>query len=320
MVSARACARGPRAVPLTGPPRLPRAPRPAVRPVLGEAGESPCERSARTPEHFLPPAAAAAGRTGPGARRYAQLGAAARVAAALPQTPRRRPRALPQCPPPARSPSSRSAPARPRWPRGPGPGEAPRAEPHPRPTDRGPRAARFGQTPALGVSLPPRLSGHSFPLAPLASPPPPATRWTEPIPWGVPRPGRVWLRARAGGTHPSLPRRGPRPSAGLRTSWVSHLSFRVLWAPPRVSPLLSTRRVDPDLGREDVGLPPACGEPGRGLSCAGRGSHLPPAAGSLREEVLQPRPALQEARGELRACCCTSWPGHCPQPFPVWDS
>ncbi|XDA73472.1 hypothetical protein R6Z07M_003682 [Ovis aries] len=57
----RVRARGRRAVPLNGPRRLPRAPRPPrCGPVLGAAGESPCE-----PERRTAGALPAAGRTGP---------------------------------------------------------------------------------------------------------------------------------------------------------------------------------------------------------------------------------------------------------------
>lgn len=124
----RVRARGRRAVPLNGPRRLPRAPRPPrCGPVLGAAGESPCE-----PERRTAGALPTAGRTGP-APAGTPTSRRPRVPPPhFPRTPRRaRPR-LPQCPSSRRAPPAELAGGVRAW-GGARPGRA-----APRPAERGP--------------------------------------------------------------------------------------------------------------------------------------------------------------------------------------
>nr|XP_058928322.1 collagen alpha-1(I) chain-like [Kogia breviceps] len=124
----RVRARGRRAVPLNGPRRLPRAPRPPrCGPVLGAAGESPCE-----PERRAAGALPAAGRTGP-APAGTPTSRRPRVPPPhFPRTPRRaRPR-LPQCPSSRRAPPAELAGGARAW-GGARPGRA-----APRPAERAP--------------------------------------------------------------------------------------------------------------------------------------------------------------------------------------
>lgn len=211
--------------------------------------------------------AAAAGRTGPGARRYhrpaphlPELRGAARPparAAAVPPRPAAQVRA-------ARRVGGAG------WPRGPGPGRrpdppggAPRGDPCPgrRPSRRAAATRR------------PRAGGTE----------------TGRQGWG----DRVRLApGRGPGTRSRLRGRGPPRAARRRVSraWSRALSW--------------SRRV-PSRGRLRTGSPlvrtPTWENPGAG--CPGRGSHLSPAAVSLRGSNWGPSPFSVKLRGEPRACC-----------------
>lgn len=247
-------ARGRRAVPLNGPRRLPRAPRPPrCGPVLGAAGESPCE-----PERRAAGALPAAGRTGPAPAGTPTSRRPRAPPPHFPRTPRRALPRLPQCPSSRRAPPAEVAGGARAW------GGARPAGPHPAPPHTDPGSRRRRRRASRGAR---------------DSRPPPAGR-TEPSPpgWGGPRGIGRGPRPR-GHAPPSGP--GSEAGARLRISLALRLSFLALPVPPP-GPFVGV----------PAPCPPSCTPSlGRvwGPAALGGGCHLSSAALSLRSWGLGAR-------------------------------